>query len=191
MAKIILFISAFVPMYILFEVNLIVELLNGNLNLNTTNTCVLIVLTGLILLGIIGLMFVINMKEKVVDNITVLTKKNLTDQHFLNYFSLFVLLALTFDLSKICFICVFIIILIFIGIVYIKNNIFYVNPLLNILGYSFYDISYKNSNGEISEIRIFHKGKIILNDKKYKLTFTKRNLNFLESITDDSSSVDL
>lgn len=191
MAKIILFISAFVPMYILFEVNLIVELINGNLNLNTTNTCVLIVLTGLILLGIIGLMFVINMNEKVVDNITVLTKKNLTDQHFLNYFSLFVLLALTFDLSKICFICVFIIILIFIGIVYIKNNIFYVNPLLNILGYSFYDISYKNSNGEISEIRIFHKGKIILNDKKYKLTFTKRNLNFLESVIGESSSVDL
>lgn len=182
MAKIILFISAFVPMYVLFLVNLVVELLNGNLHFNITNTCVLISLFVLAVIGVVGLLIVINCKENKVENVTVLSKQNLTDQHFLNYFSLFVLLALTFDLSKICFICVFVIILIFIGIVYVKNNIFYVNPLLNIMGYSFYDISYLTSSGEEKEIRIFHKGEIELKTKQYKLTFSKRNLNFLEEI---------
>lgn len=180
MGKIILFISAFVPMYILFEVNLIVEIINNNLHFNITNTCVLIVLFLLTAIGIIGLNRIIKNNHSPNEEVVVVSKKNLTDQHFLNYFSLFVLLALTFDLSKICFICVFVIILIFIGIVYIKNNIFYVNPLLNILGYSFYDIEYIGKDGNKHEIRIFHKGKIELNDKTYKLTYSKRNLNFLE-----------
>ncbi|MGN0961561.1 MAG: hypothetical protein ACI4PF_05125 [Christensenellales bacterium] len=182
MAKIILFISAFVPMYILFLVNLVVEIINGNLHFNITNTVVLISLIVLTIIGVVGLLIIINSKDNKVEKITVLSKQNLTDQHFLNYFSLFVLLALTFDLSKICFICVFIIILLFIGIVYVKNNIFYVNPLLNIMGYSFYDISYKTKDGEIKELRIFYKGEIELNTKQYKLTFSKRNLNFLEKI---------
>ena len=147
MAKVILFISAFVPMYILFLVNLIVELINNNLTFNVTNTVVLFSLFILLLIGLIGLFVIIYNKDSNQQTIKVLSKKNLTDQHFLNYFSLFVLLALTFDLSKVCFVCVFVVIVVFIGIVYIRNNIFYVNPLLNILGYSFYDITYIDTEG--------------------------------------------
>ena len=102
MTKIILFISAFVPMYILFLVNLIVELINRNLTFNITNTCVLIALCILTLIGIVGLLVIVKRKGKKYKSIKIVSKKNLTDQHFLNYFSLFVLLALTFDLSKIC-----------------------------------------------------------------------------------------
>lgn len=167
-------------MYILFEVNLIVEIINDNLHFNITNTCVLIVLIVLTLIGLLGLLWIIKNNHSDGKNIVVVSMKNLTDQHFLNYFSLFVLLALTFDLSKICFICVFVIILVFIGIVYIRNNIFYINPLLNILGYSFYDIQYMSDDGKKQEIRIFHKGKIQLNDRSYKLFASKSNLYFLE-----------
>jgi len=180
MSKIILFISAFVPMYLLFLINLIVELCNKNLSFNITNTIVLIVLIILFLIGTIGLFVVINSKDNTKEEIVVLSKKNLTDQHFLNYFSLFVLLALTFDLSKICFVCVFVVIVIFIGIVYIKNNIYYVNPLLNILGYSFYDITYVDFQNQTSEIRIFYRGDVEVN-KSYILNYSKRNLNFLKN----------
>lgn len=178
MTKIILFVSAFVPMYILFLTNLIMELVNQNLTFNITNTCVLIGLFILTLIGTLGLLVIVKKKGKFDKEIKIVTKKNLTDQHFLNYFSLFVLLALTFDLSKIAFICVFIVILIFIGIVYIKNNIFYVNPLLNIMGYSFYDITFKTGD-KIEELRIFYKGELSI-DKKYKVYVASRNLNFIE-----------
>lgn len=180
MSKIILFISAFVPMYILFLINLIVELINNNLTMNITNTCVMLALIFLFLLGTIGLLCIIKFNNKKYKTIKVLSKKNITDQHFLNYFSLFVLLALTFDLSKICFVCVFVVIIIFIGIVYIKNNIFYVNPLLNILGYSFYDITYEDSDGKTQELRIFFKGTLDLSGEKYELCVSNRNLNFLK-----------
>lgn len=180
MTKIILFISAFVPMYILFLINLIVELINNNLTMNVTNTCVLIGLILLTLIGVIGLIWVIKVGNDKYKTVTITAKKNITDQHFLNYFSLFVLLALTFDLSKICFVCVFVVILIFIGIVYIKNNIFYVNPLLNILGYSFYDITYLDEQNESKELRIFYKGTLDISSQKYELCVSNKNLNFLK-----------
>lgn len=167
-------------MYILFLINLIVELINNNLTMNITNTCVMLALIFLFLLGAIGLLCIIKFNNKKYKTIKVLSKKNITDQHFLNYFSLFVLLALTFDLSKICFVCVFVVIIIFIGIVYIKNNIFYVNPLLNILGYSFYDITYEDSDGKTQELRIFFKGTLDLSGEKYELCVSNRNLNFLK-----------
>ena len=167
-------------MYILFLINLTVELINSNLELNVMNTCVMIILSILILIGIIGLLVIINYNNKEYDSVTVIRKQNLTDQHFLNYFSLFVLLALTFDLSKFCFVCVFVILQVFIGIVYIKNNIFYVNPLLNILGYSFYDIVYQNGAGEEKEMRIFYKGELKNEGCEYRLYVSNRNLNFLQ-----------
>ena len=166
-------------MYVLFLINLIVEVINQNLRMNITNSIVMMSLITLFVLGIIGLALAIKKKNKVVArSIKIIEKKNLTDQHFLNYFSLFVLLALTFDLSKICFVCVFIVIIMFIAVVYIKNNIFYVNPFLNILGYSFYDITYVDDNGNNAEMRIFYRGEIDLS-KKFDVLESNRNLNFL------------
>lgn len=177
MAKIILFISAFVPMYAVFWVILVVEIINANLRFNITNSVVFVTLILLMLVGTFGLIRVIKNCKGESKKIKIISKKNVTDQHFLNYFSLFVLLALTFDLSKICFIFALLLILIFIGVVYIRNNIFYVNPLLNILGYSFYDIIFEDEGIE-KEMRIFYKGELKVGE--YKLYNTHRNLNFVE-----------
>lgn len=180
MTKFILYISAFVPMYVLFLLNLIIEIINKNLTLNITNTCVLIVLIFLTIVGVSGLIIIIDNKGTESEIVTIISKKNLTDQHFLNYFSLFVLLALAFDLSKICFVAVFVLILVFIGIVYIKNNIYYINPLLNIMGYSFYDIVYLDKNNKKLEKRVFFKGELEIEDNSYKLYTKNKNFLFLE-----------
>lgn len=177
MAKIILFVSAFVPMYAVFFLILLVEIINNNLRWNITNRIVFVALIVLMLVGIVGLIWLIKKSKKKYKHIKIIAKKNVTDQHFLNYFSLFVLLALTFDLSKICFIFALALILIFIGVVYTRNNIFYVNPLLNILGYSFYDIVFEEE-GKEKELRIFYKGE--LNKGEFMLFTTHKNLYFVE-----------
>ena len=64
-----------------------------------------------------------------------------------------------------------VVILYFIGVVYVKNNIFYVNPLLNIMGYSFYDIVYLDNDGSKKEKRIFYKGELKIDGGYYKLYF--------------------
>ena len=73
----------------------------------------------------------------------------------------------------------FVVITIFIGIVYIRNNIFYINPMLNILGYSFYDIVCIE-NGVQKELRIFYKGELNINSENYKIYKTNKNLYFIE-----------
>lgn len=174
-----LFLSVFVPLYLLIEINLILELINGNLHFNVLNTTMLILMIILIIMGIMGIASTIKIKSKKHLKIKIINQTNITDQHFFGYFSVFVLFALSYDLSKVSMSIVFIIILIFIGIVYIKNELFYINPFLNLIGYSFYRVSYiEEDDTAIKETNIFYKGKIQLN-QYYKIYKTNNNLSFL------------
>jgi hypothetical protein len=49
------------------------------------------------------------------------------------------------------------------------------------MGYSFYDITYNDESDQVKELRIFYKGELKLENNLYNLTFSKRNLNFLEN----------
>lgn len=163
--KIMLYVSAFVPMYVLLLIKMLIEIINNNLTFNFLNTFMVFFLIFLTFFGVFGVILTIYNKNLKSTNIEIVDFKNSTDQHFLSYFSLFVLFALSFEIEKVCMAVVFILILILIGIVYIKNNLYYINPFLNILGYSFYDITIIDQNGQNSTIKIFYKGMPKLNNK--------------------------
>ena len=91
--NLLLYISAFVPMYFLILIKLIVELINNNLTFNVLNTLNLVTLLLLIISGILGLIWNINFSSEKSKEIVILKKANITDQHFLGYFSLFVYFA--------------------------------------------------------------------------------------------------
>ena len=110
----------------------------------------------------------------------VLKKENITDEHFLGYFSLFVFFAIPLEFEKVSVFCVIFVILIFIGIVYINNSLYYINPLLNILGYNFYDITYLDKEtGEERTAKIFYRGDIEEN-KIYKAKIKNIHFTFIE-----------
>jgi len=179
MKNILLYLSAFIPMYALILVKQFIEMIMGNIKANFLDIFVCILLAVVIILGVIGLKIGMNNKNQKTTKIIIINKNNTTDQHFLGYFSLFVLFAITFDLSKISMLFVFILILIMIGIVYIKNKLFYINPILNILGYNFYDITYKIKNSQTeNSMKIFFKGNIILN-QEYCVQIKDDNFSFL------------
>ena len=180
MRNLFLYISAFIPMYILVLVEVIVDIINDNLRLNILNTLNLTLLIILTILGIIGVIWSIAFNHDKSIEINIVSKTNITDQHFLGYFSLFVLFSLSFDLSKISMFMVFLLIIILIGIVYIKNNLYYINPFLNILGYNFYDVTYtiKGSN-ELKRDKIFFKGNLDTTHGPLKVKFKDNNFNFL------------
>ena len=174
-----LFLSVFVPLYMLIEINLIFELINKNLHFNILNTTMLILMIILITLGILGAISTLKTKSKKHIKIKIIRQANITDQHFFGYFSIFVLFALSYDLSKVSMSIVFLVILIFIGIVYMKNELYYINPFLNLIGYSFYRVSYiEEDDTTTKETNIFYKGKIYLN-QYYKIYKTNNNLSFL------------
>ena len=176
-----LYISAFMPMYFLVLIKLIVELINLNLTFNVLNS---INLTTLLLLSgasIWGLLWNIKFNDDVAKEVRILSKKNITDQHFLGYFSLFVLFAIPLDLSHISVFCVYIITIVLIGIVYMKNSLYYINPFLNILGYSFYDIEYcEVGSDNIKHAKIFHKGDLEIENKTFFVKLKNEHFSFVD-----------
>lgn len=178
--NIMLFLSAFIPMYFLIWVKLVMELINDNLHFNVLNTIVFVALIVVIVLGLIGLKLeIFNQKEKS-QKVIIMEWNNITDRHFLGYFSLFVLFAITFDLSKVSMVVVFVLILCMIGVVYVKNKLFYINPFLNILGFNFYKISYKIENDEqVLQTHIFYRGNLKEN-KFYWVKIKDENFSFVD-----------
>ena len=180
--NILLFLSAFVPMYFLIFVKLVVEIINDNLHFNVLNTLNFVTLLLLIGLGIVGLVWNIKYSSKKSIKIEVVSRKNITDQHFLGYFSLFVFFAIPLDLSYVSAYCVYVLVLVMIGIVYISNSLYYINPLLNLLGYKFFDVEFKFfGQSEIKQVKMFAKKDIPLNQcfiniKNEHFCFLNQNL---------------
>lgn len=173
-----LYLSAFVPLYFLILIKLVIDIINQNLTFNVLNTLIFILMIILISAGIIGLVWNMKFFDEPVKEIIILKKKSITAEHFLGYFSLFVLFALTFELEKISMFVIFVLILILIGIVYIKNDLFYINPFLNILGYNFYDITFKFKGDEkIRKAKFFYKGYLNIKQQSFKAKLSKENFN--------------
>ncbi len=178
--NIMLFLSAFIPMYFLIWVKLVMELINDNLHFNVLNTIVFVALIVVIVLGLLGLKLEIFNKKEKSQKVIIMEWNNITDRHFLGYFSLFVLFAITFDLSKVSMVVVFVLILCMIGVVYVKNKLFYINPFLNILGFNFYKISYKVENDEqVLQTHIFYRGNLKEN-KFYWVKIKDENFSFVD-----------
>lgn len=179
--NLLLYVSAFVPMYALVLVKLVVEILNKNLTFNVLNTINLVTLSILIVAGCFGLLWNVKLSNEKSIEVVVLSKKNITDQHFFGYFSLFVFFAIPLDLSLVSAYCVYVLVLIMIGVVYINNSLYYINPLLNLLGYNFYDVEYKEvGKDDIVKAKIFYKGKSFDVQKTYQIKVKNDHFCFVD-----------
>lgn len=181
--KICLFLSSFSPLFLLIVIKEIVEIVNGNWSLNFLNIFLLIVLFTLFCFGVVALFLLFKeVKTTGGKKCRIIEKKNITDQHFLGYFSLFVLFAVTFEIEMYSMALIFFIILIMIGIVYIRNDFYYINPLINLLGYSFYDVTLEKEGKRIC-LRAFYRGKIDIG-KEYIIIDKYNNFILLKSKKD-------
>lgn len=179
--NLLLYVSAFVPMYALVLVKLVVEILNKNLTFNVLNTINLVTLSILIVAGCFGLLWNVKLSNEKSIEVVVLSKKNITDQHFFGYFSLFVFFAIPLDLSLMSAYCVYVLVLIMIGVVYINNSLYYINPLLNLLGYNFYDVEYKEvGKDDIVKAKIFYKGESFDVQKTYQIKVKNDHFCFVD-----------
>lgn len=179
--NLLLYISAFMPMYFLVLLKLVVELLNHNLSFNVLNTLNLATLILLLISSVIGLLWNVKFNRDEAKEVTILSKHNITDQHFLGYFSLFVFFAIPLDLSLVSAFCIYLAILIMIGIVYINNSLYYINPFLNLLGYNFYDITYiEAGSNEKRRAKIFYRGDLEIENRTYFVKLKNENFSFVD-----------
>lgn len=179
--NLLLYISAFMPMYFLVLLKLVVELLNHNLSFNVLNSLNLATLILLLISSVIGLLWNVKFNRDESKEVTILSKHNITDQHFLGYFSLFVFFAIPLDLSLVSAFCIYLAILIMIGIVYINNSLYYINPFLNLLGYNFYDITYiEVGSNEKRRAKIFYRGDLEIENRTYFVKLKNENFSFVD-----------
>ena len=164
MKDLFLYFSAFIPMYVLILIKFVFERLNGNITFNVINTLIFILLSVMVILGIIGLIWTIKLCPDKSEEVVILTQRNITDEHFFNYVSLFVLFALSFELTKVCMFVVSGVIITIIGIVYITNKMFYIKS---------------DKNRQTHSAKLFFKGTPELNTS-YKLKLKNKNFTFVD-----------
>lgn len=189
MKKIFLYLSAFVPLYVLVTIKILIDIIFSNLSFNFLNTFTIISFTILVILGGFGANIAIKHENTPKTNIKVLSATNITEKYFLGYFSLFVLFALSFELEKVSMFVVFIIVILLIGIVYVKNDLFYINPFLNILGYNFYDLTFINidKNNIKERGKFLYKGHIDDYQKNYIAYLSHENFSMLDNSEENIS----
>lgn len=156
--KLMFFLIAFNPMYVILIVMSVIQIeTSEEIEWSGFFLGFVIWLSILSLLTLLAaIVYVFKSSKKTTEEVEILSAKNVTGNFFLEYFSLFGLLALSFDISNPYMLIVLGLIIIMIGVVYISNNLYYINPLFNLLGYKFMNIKYKNLEGNIErEANIF------------------------------------
>ena len=83
--NLLLYFSAFVPMYVLVLVKLLVEIANSNLSFNILNTTNLITLLLLIVCGVFGLLWNVRFSREKSIHVHIFYVKNITEDNFLGY----------------------------------------------------------------------------------------------------------
>ena len=156
--KLMFFLIAFNPMYVILIVMSVIQIETSE-EIEWSGFFLGFVI-GLSILSLLTLLaaivYVFKSSKKTTEEVEILSAKNVTGNFFLEYFSLFGLLALSFDISNPYMLIILGLIIIMIGVVYISNNLYYINPLFNLLGYKFINIKYKNLEGNIErEANIF------------------------------------
>lgn len=163
-------------MYFLIVVKFICGVAIKTIDINLVNIIVFCTFCFFVMLGCVGLLWNTVWNKSRLETIKITNCQNITDQHFLTYFSLFVLFALAFELTKLSMFIVSLFIILFIGIVYVNNKMFYINPTLNILGFNFYEITYTHNQKE-QTAKMFYKG--TLSNGTYKANLKNKHFNFI------------
>lgn len=101
---------------------------------------------------------------------------SLNYEYVLTYFSIYIFPFITLNLSSFSGIIQFSILWIFIGYVYIKNDLIYINPMLNIIfKYNIYITTIEFKDGKET-----HKEEFILCTKKDKHKLNNRSINVIK-----------
>lgn len=177
--RIMLFVSSYIPLYILLIIKNIAERtksLTGLLTqlrtarfFNEINDYTIVVL---LFLTIISLIFLFRLRKKTEES-HVYEVKEINDQTgtvYFNYISVYLLSCIGLSLNNVADVLVFVFLMILIGYIYVNNRMTYMNPVLQLLQYRIYEgaLISLSTNDEIKNaVVICPKGLIIEESKRY------------------------
>lgn len=114
--------------------------------------------------------------------ITLKSVKNRSAEYYLSYYSLFILALIGFSLTDPIDLIILLLLLIVLGIVYIKNNLFFMNPTVNIFQSYIYEIEYETGQTNtiiskliISPVKLYEGNIIDIDVSEFEFTFFRRS----------------
>ena len=115
----------------------------------------LFIVLGIVIFISIGSIILISGNKNLSNDLVIATKvTNRTAEYYLEYFSLFVLELFAFSFTDIVDIIVMSILLLLLGIVYIKNGLFFINPTINIFRSFIFEVEFSDGNNIRTKILI-------------------------------------
>lgn len=181
--KLLLFMNAFLLMNILFIGKEIYIYLTGETYKN------LFILIGIILIGIsiagglFGFIFICSKPKNNCTQCKAYHKENVTGNYYFGYFSLFVLLFLSFDFHNVLNLIIFIVLFFALAFVYCRNDLFYINPTIFLLGKRIYKLHIERKGH--TEIILALSNKPIELGVTYRFYFSPYEFTICEKIKSD------
>ena len=169
MKKIIMYLSAFLPMFWLILIKdyatIVENAISGEGSYTDLLSIQLFIVVGLVVIITICTIFLISKNKELSTDLVVVTNvTNRTAEYYLGYFSLFILELFAFSFTDIVDIIVMVFLLILLGIVYVKNSLFFINPTMNIFRSYIFETEYNDGRAIRSKLLIC-KEKIRVGDK--------------------------
>lgn len=191
--KIILFISSYIPLYVLLIIKNILERITcggrfiNNFNkkyvfFNEINDYAILILFILCLTSYVYLRIKTkNIKGEKYSR--VISVQNETSNYYFNYISIYLLSCLGLTLNNIVDVFVLLFLMIIVGYIYISNKMTYMNPTLNLMGYNIYNMRVKieSTGQEIDSIVIAKKNIAFKTGTRIKGTI-KQDFMFVDEI---------
>ena len=184
MGKIKIYLSSYIPLYFILVIkNVLLKFENNNWKfnnlylINSLDSWVIIVLCLLIIYLLCDLIKQDKEIEKnAINRYEILKVNDFSTEPILNYVSLYILTFIEFDFNYISNIVTLILLMIFFGIITIKYNELYINPVFLLLGYKIYDLTLKEGEKEVEELvllkeKIQDENKIEIYDSTEKYCF--------------------
>lgn len=195
MKKIMMYLSAFLPMFWLILIKdyatILKDAIASEVPYSDLLSIQLFIVLGVVLLITIITIILISGNKNLSNDLVVATKvTNRTAEYYLGYFSLFILELFAFSFTDIVDIIVMSILLLLLGIVYVKNGLFFINPTMNIFRSFIFEVEFSDGNNIRTKILIC-KEKIKQGDglkidiSNYGFTLAQKVENITEVNTED------
>lgn len=181
MRRVLLFISSYVPLYVLLILKNILERCTDegrfSITVSRIKTAILFdevndyAIVALVVMILVSVTYLKLLMKKPEGNHYYHVKdiEDQTGNVYFNYISIYLLSCLGLTLSSIVDVFVLGFLMIIVGYIYISNHMTYMNPLLQLLGYKVYEgtVLSKSTNKELHSVIIVPKGLKLKNDQTY------------------------
>ena len=174
--KILLFTSSYIPLYILLLVKFILEKFEQRVKFKLIDFIIIVSILVIVCISFLYLILKLWLTKKdMVKEYEVKKCKNETVNYFFNYIAVYLISCMGLSLTRYADLFVVVFLMLLIGFIYVSNNIIYLNPVLNLIGYKIYEMElyYSGTNEQFYSIVILKNVDYIVEGMKISGTSQK------------------